>query len=74
MEKKVTTRFARANLSRLIADVEKGATFVVTRHAIPVARLAPVSQRPSRKFGALRGKIDIGPEFFEPLPESELQA
>jgi hypothetical protein len=27
-----------------------------------------------RQFGALRGVISTGPEFFEPLPESELGA
>jgi hypothetical protein len=25
-----------------------------------------------RRFGALRGRLSIGPEFFEPLPEHEL--
>jgi len=28
--------------------------------------------KPKREFGALRGKIAIGPEFFEPLPPEEL--
>jgi hypothetical protein len=27
-----------------------------------------------RRFGALRGQVSIGPEFFEPLPEQELAA
>jgi hypothetical protein len=25
-----------------------------------------------RRFGALRGVVTVGPDFFEPLPESEL--
>jgi len=28
--------------------------------------------KPKREFGALRGQIGLGPEFFEPLPEEEL--
>ena len=27
-----------------------------------------------RKPGALRGKLKVGPEFFEPLPPEELEA
>jgi len=27
-----------------------------------------------REFGALKGMVSIGPEFFEPLPEDELAA
>ena len=26
-----------------------------------------------RRFGALKGKIKIGPEFFDPLPDEELR-
>jgi hypothetical protein len=29
--------------------------------------------KPKRAFGAMRGQIHIGPEFFEPLPEEELE-
>jgi len=28
--------------------------------------------KPKREFGALRGRIGLGPEFFEPLLEEEL--
>jgi hypothetical protein len=30
-------------------------------------------KRGDRKPGALKGKIKIGPEFFEPLPPEELE-
>jgi len=29
--------------------------------------------QPKRQFGRLKGKMSVGPEFFEPLPESELK-
>jgi hypothetical protein len=29
---------------------------------------------PKRQFGALRGVVSVGPEFFEPLPADELAA
>jgi hypothetical protein len=38
----------------------------------PPAETPPGTPKPKREFGALRGKIAIGPEFFEPLPPEEL--
>jgi hypothetical protein len=39
--------------------------------AAPPAGELPIL-KPKREFGALRGQISLGPEFFEPLPEEEL--
>jgi antitoxin (DNA-binding transcriptional repressor) of toxin-antitoxin stability system len=66
---RVTVHFAKTHLSRLLARVEAGETVVIARGDKPVARLSPVT---SRRPGAFKGKIKIGPEFFEPLPEDEL--
>ena len=38
-----------------------------------VAKIVPVAPKPKRKFGRLKGKGSVGPEFFEPLPEEELK-
>lgn len=40
---------AKAHLSALIAEVEKGGDITITRHGKPVARLVPV--RPKRRQG-----------------------
>ena len=41
----------------------------------PIAKLVPFRPpAPKRRFGALRGIISIGPEFFDPLPAQELEA
>jgi prevent-host-death family protein len=37
----VGTCEAKAHLSRLLARVEKGEQFIITRHGAPVARLVP---------------------------------
>jgi prevent-host-death family protein len=74
MDEIVNTHDAKTRLSELLARVEDGATIVIARAGRPVARLVPVGPTPCRKFGAMRGKIDIGPEFFEPLPDDELAA
>jgi prevent-host-death family protein len=70
-----TIHDAKTNLSKLIARAEAGEEIVLARGKDPVVKIVPVAQRakPRRKFGALKGKIKIGPEFFEPLPEDELK-
>jgi prevent-host-death family protein len=70
----VNIRAAKANLSRLLARVEAGEEIVISRGTTPVARLTPVRSQPaSRRFGALKGIVSVGPEFFGPLPESDLE-
>lgn len=69
----VTIHAAKTTLSQLLARVEAGEDIVLARGKNPIARLVPF--RPptgGRKFGALRGSVSVGPEFFQPLPEDEL--
>jgi prevent-host-death family protein len=71
----VTIHAAKTNLSRLLARVEAGEEIVLARGKHPIARLVPYYPRAARrKFGALRGVVSVGPEFFEPLPADELAA
>ena len=48
---------------------------MLARGKDPVVKIIPVTvaPKPKRKFGALKGKIKIGPEFFDPLPEEEMK-
>jgi prevent-host-death family protein len=68
-----TIHAAKTNLSKLVARAEAGEEIVLARGKDPVARIVPVISKTKRKFGALKGKIRIGPEFFDPLPEEELK-
>jgi prevent-host-death family protein len=71
----VTIHTAKTTLSQLLARVEAGEEIVLARGKEPIAKLVPFHRQPTkRQFGALRGVISIGPEFFEPLPEQELTA
>ena len=73
--KTVTIHSAKTNLSQLLARVEAGEEIVLARGKNPIAKLVPFQPPPSkRRFGALRGQIGVGPEFFDPLPEAELAA
>lgn len=70
-----TIHAAKTNLSKLVARAEAGEEIVLARGKDPVAKIVPVTvaPKPERKFGALKGKIKIGPEFFDPLPEEEMK-
>ena len=72
MDEIVSVHAAKTHLSRLLARVEAGEVITIARGRTPVAKLAPIAPRAKREFGAMCGKISIGPEFFEPLPEDEI--
>ena len=64
---------AKTQLSKLIEEACRGEEIVIARGSEPVVRLVAIqSPKGDRKPGALKGKIHIGPEFFEPLPPEEL--
>ncbi len=71
----VTIHTAKTILSQLLARVEAGEEIILARGKTPIAKLVPF-QAPAtkRRFGALRGVVSVGPEFFDLLPEDELQA
>jgi prevent-host-death family protein len=69
----VTIHQAKTNLSKLIQKVAAGEEVIIARGAKPVARLVPIGEVKGKRLpGALKGTLLVGPEFFEPLPESEL--
>ncbi|MFA6967604.1 type II toxin-antitoxin system Phd/YefM family antitoxin [Bosea sp. (in: a-proteobacteria)] len=75
---RVTVHEAKTHLSRLLEEVEKGGEVVISRRDKPIARLVPIETVqpvviPARRPGRMKGLIDIGPEFFEPLPDDELR-
>ena len=72
MDDVVSVHVAKTHLSQLLARVEAGEVITIARGRIPVAKLVALAPKPKREFGSMRGRISIGPEFFEPLPEDEL--
>lgn len=55
------------------ARAEAGEEIAVTRRAKPMAKIVAIEPASGkRQFGAYRGKIAVGPEFFDPLPDDEL--
>jgi prevent-host-death family protein len=71
----VTIHQAKTNLSRLIRMASEGEEVVITRGSKPIARLVAVCEvKGKRRPGSLRGILRVGPEFFEPLPRTGLDA
>ena len=70
-----TIHEAKTNLSRLIEKAERGEDVVIARGKQPVVRLVPIAkQSGKRPIGLFKGKYKISPEFFDPLPQDELDA
>lgn len=71
-----TMHEAKTQLSKLVERALAGEEVILThgRNRTPVVRLVPVeyAQIQMRPVGLYKGQIDIGPKFFEPLPEDEL--
>lgn len=72
MNEPISIHVAKTHLSRLIARVEAGEEIVIARGRKPVVKLVQIAPKAKRVFGSLKGKVSIGPEFFEPLPAEEL--
>jgi len=74
----VTIREAKANLSALIEKACQGEEVIISRGSKPLVRLVPITKienrKGRRKLGILKGKLFVGPEFFEPLPSGELES
>ena len=69
----VTIHQAKTNLSRLIEKASRGEDVIIARGSKPVARLVPIGEiKGKRQPGSWKGKLSVGPEFFESLPEAEL--
>jgi prevent-host-death family protein len=64
---------AKTHLSRILERVAQGEEVIIAKSGRPVAKLVPVAAEP-RRAGRLKGRIRLGPDFEEPLPEEVLAA
>ena len=70
----VTIHQAKTNLSRLIEKASAGEEVIIARGTRPVTRLVAIQVKGKRQPGSLKGRLRVGPEFFEPLSKAELAA
>ncbi|HWF07339.1 MAG TPA: type II toxin-antitoxin system prevent-host-death family antitoxin [Bryobacteraceae bacterium] len=70
-----TIHQAKTHLSRLIARAVEGEEVIIARGSKPVARLTAIGEvAGKRRPGSMKGQLEVGPAFFEPLPADELAA
>jgi prevent-host-death family protein len=64
---------AKTRLSQLVDEAAAGRDVVVSRNGKPLARITRLhsARRPVR-FGVLRGKVSVPPDFDAPLPDDVL--
>jgi prevent-host-death family protein len=62
---------AKTHLSRLLERVAQGEEIIIAKSGRPVAKLVRVAVEP-RKPGRLKGRIRVGTDFDEPLPDDSL--
>ena len=69
----VNVHEAKTHLSRLLDQAHAGQEIILAKGGKPYARLMPLAAAPVlRQPGGLPGRVDDA--FFEPLPDSELDA
>ncbi|MGY6498117.1 MAG: type II toxin-antitoxin system Phd/YefM family antitoxin [Microcella sp.] len=73
MRLQVNVHEAKTRMSELLARVEAGDEVIIARAGHPVASLVPVAEPAARELGFLDG-FTVPHDFFEPLPDDELDA
>ncbi len=69
----VNVHEAKTRFSQLLELAHTGQEIILAKAGKPYARMLPLqAPTPTRQAGRL--KLTLGAEFFEPLPETELQA
>ena len=67
---------AKTHLSRYLKDIEAGESILLCRHNVPIAEIRPLpkQRKTPRRLGTAKGKVNVPPGFFDPLPEEILRA
>lgn len=68
----VNLHMAKTHLSRLVEEAARGDEITIAKAGRPIARLVPVEDIKPRRFGLLRGRIEISDDFDAPLPKELL--
>ena len=58
---------AKTNFSKLVHSVVHGQEIMIAMAGTPVAKLVPLKEKPTRRFGLLKGKMKISKDFDAPL-------
>jgi prevent-host-death family protein len=69
----VNAHQAKTELSKLLADVERGVEVVIARNGTPVAKLVPFPAPRGRRLrvDTWKGRVRMAPDFDAPLTPAE---
>ena len=72
---RVNIHEAKTHLSRYLQRVAEGESVIICKRNNPVAELRPIRQpaKELRPVGLDKGKFEVEPEFFLPLPDDILK-
>lgn len=66
---------AKTNLSQLVDRAADGEEIIIAKAGRPLARLVPLGRRTTpRPLGKFAGKVVVGPDFDDPLPDDLMAA
>jgi antitoxin (DNA-binding transcriptional repressor) of toxin-antitoxin stability system len=73
---KLNIHQAKTHLSRYLARLKAGETLVICKRNTPIAeiRALPAPAKKPRPLGLAKGKVQIHPSFFDPLPDDIIAA
>ena len=64
---------AKAQLSKLLQEVDSGIEVIIAKAGKPMARICPIEESsPKIFFGVLKGKVKVSEDFDAPLPDDLL--
>lgn len=73
----VSAAYAKANLPKLLKDVQNGKSIVISRYKKPIAVISPVGESDQRapKLGTGKDRVRlIDPHAFDPMTDEEADA
>ena len=67
---------AKTHLSEYLGRLADGETILLCRRNVPIAEIRPLpaARKAIPKPGLWKGRFEVPPSFFEPLPEEMLDA
>lgn len=73
---KLNIHEAKTHLSRYLDYLARGETILLCKRNEPIAEIRPLPRpvKKPRPIGLAKDQFKVPPEFFEPLPEEELEA
>ncbi len=65
---------AKTQLSRCLSRLAEGDTIILCKRNIPIAEIRPLkpARTERRRIGLAKGRFEVPPEFFDPLPDKLL--